>query len=163
VAENTRKKAPGAALALALRTGRPSAEAVAMENQRAGRTTDPRGVVGGYLGGGYDPLPVRPGAEQANRDAQTVEYSGTGAPGMVYVNRGGEPVLMPLASARQQGLQIISADVAAQLGQRVVGRESFAGAQASGAPAGGNPAFAGAKASGTPDPRMLAAILRAGR
>lgn len=48
---------------------------------------------------------------------QVVGRSGTGAPGMVYAEKDGGAVLMPIRSAEQQGLRVISADEARALGE----------------------------------------------
>jgi hypothetical protein len=49
---------------------------------------------------------------------QVVERSGTGAPGQVYVEKDGAAVLMPIRSAEQQRLRVISAGEARALGER---------------------------------------------
>jgi hypothetical protein len=57
---------------------------------------------------------------------QVVERSGTGAPGQVYVEKDGAAVLMPLRSAEQQRLRVISADEARDLGRRPIGSRGSA-------------------------------------
>lgn len=145
MAENARKKPSGEAMAAMLRMGRPSAEAVARDNVSAGRQTPPDF---GALGGGYDLLPAQAGAGQA-------PPSETGAPGMVYaLDDMNEPVLMTQASAMQKGWPTLTAEEARAVGEN--------GVQVVDMRQGGG-AFTGAKAAGMPDPRMLAAMLMAGR
>lgn len=57
---------------------------------------------------------------------QVVDRSGTGAPGMVYVERNGEPVLTRLEEAERQGLRVITADEARALGTALEERENAA-------------------------------------
>jgi hypothetical protein len=57
---------------------------------------------------------------------QVVARSGTGAPGMVYVERNGEPILTRLEEAERQGLRVITADEARALGTALEERENAA-------------------------------------
>lgn len=66
--------------------------------------------------------------------AQVVERSGTGAPGMVYAEQDGAPVLLPLQSAERQRLRIITADEARRLGEGVEAREQVVARSGTGAP-----------------------------
>lgn len=77
---------------------------------------------------------VNPPSEAEVQRNQVVERSGTGAPGMVYVERNGAPVLMPLRSAEQQRLRVISADEARTLGQAMEAREEVVARSGTGAP-----------------------------
>jgi hypothetical protein len=91
---------------------------------------------------------------------QVMDRSGTGAPGMVYAEQDGGAVLMPLTSAEQQGLRVISAEEAQELGQALEAAEEVV-------PQSPRSAQSTPRASGPAKPRvdsrMLAQALRSGR
>lgn len=97
-------------------------------------TADKMRKAGARLVGDDQWAAVSPPTAAERQRAQVVERSGAGAPGMVYAERDGAPVLMSLPSAERQGLRVISADEARRLGETVEAREDVVTRSGTGAP-----------------------------